>query len=107
MFVIHGVKDEIVPFWNGEQLFLSAPVDMRAKPLWVEDGGHNNLEELLSENNTFFQHIAEFLTDWVPAYSSMLAKHGSQTSSRKLLGTMSSGGQLEKSGINKQSTTPG
>jgi len=89
VFVIHGVKDEIVPFWNGEQLFLSAPIAMRAKPLWVEDGGHNNLEELLSENDAFFQHIAEFLTDWVPAYSSMQSRHGHQVSSRKSLGSMS------------------
>jgi fermentation-respiration switch protein FrsA (DUF1100 family) len=47
VFIIHGVKDEVVPFWHGQALFLAAPVRMRAKPLWVPGGGHNNLEELL------------------------------------------------------------
>lgn len=47
VLVIHGVKDEVVPFWNGEQLFLCAPVSLRAKPLWVPDGGHNDLEDVL------------------------------------------------------------
>lgn len=37
----------IVPFWNGQQLFLATPIKMRAKPLWVQDGCHNNLEEIL------------------------------------------------------------
>ena len=44
VFIIHGTRDEVVPFWNGENLFLAAPVNLRAKPYWIEGGGHNNLE---------------------------------------------------------------
>ncbi len=44
IFVIHGTHDEIVPFYNGEDLFLAASIEYRAKPLWIEGGGHNNLE---------------------------------------------------------------
>ena len=47
VFIIHGVKDEVVPFWHGQELFLAAPIALRARPLWVETGGHNNLEDLL------------------------------------------------------------
>lgn len=43
-FIIHGTKDEIVPFWNGEQLFLACPAEHRAKPYWVDGAGHNNIE---------------------------------------------------------------
>jgi abhydrolase domain-containing protein 17 len=47
VLVVHGTRDEIVPFWNGEDLFLAAPVHWRAKPFWVEGAGHNNIETLL------------------------------------------------------------
>jgi fermentation-respiration switch protein FrsA (DUF1100 family) len=44
VWVIHGTKDEVVPFWNGEELFLSVPIELRAKPFWIDGAGHNNLE---------------------------------------------------------------
>lgn len=47
VLVIHGTRDEIVPFWNGEELFMAAPVAWRAKPFWVEGAGHNNIETML------------------------------------------------------------
>lgn len=47
VFVVHGTRDEIVPFWNGEELFLATPVCWRAKPFWVEGAGHNNIETFL------------------------------------------------------------
>lgn len=31
LLVIHGTRDEIVPFWNGENLFLEAPICWRAR----------------------------------------------------------------------------
>lgn len=40
------LSDEIVPFWNGEELFLSIPVYWRAAPFWVRGAGHNNIEAL-------------------------------------------------------------
>jgi fermentation-respiration switch protein FrsA (DUF1100 family) len=47
LLMIHGTRDEVVPFWNGERLFFVAPVQWRARPLWVEGAGHNNIETLL------------------------------------------------------------
>jgi abhydrolase domain-containing protein 17 len=47
VFVIHGTKDEIVPFQHGEEIFFSTKVEYRAKPLWIDGGGHNNLETFL------------------------------------------------------------
>jgi fermentation-respiration switch protein FrsA (DUF1100 family) len=76
IFVVHGTKDEVVPFWNGQALFLAAPISLRARPFWVQDGCHNNLEELLREDCVFFNQFIEFLSEWVPVYSSSRAKSG-------------------------------
>lgn len=68
VFVIHGTRDEVVPFWNGEGMFLAAPLRLRAKPFWVDGAGHNNLETLTRDEGLFFAQIIEFLLDWVPGY---------------------------------------
>jgi abhydrolase domain-containing protein 17 len=47
LLVIHGTRDEIVPFWNGESLFFAAPVKWRARPMWIDGAGHNNIEIIL------------------------------------------------------------
>lgn len=44
IFIVHGTRDEVVPFWNGEELFFAAQIKWRAKPYWIEGGGHNDLE---------------------------------------------------------------
>ncbi|CAN0398486.1 unnamed protein product, partial [Laminaria digitata] len=47
LFIIHGTRDEVVPFWHGQELFLATPTKWRAKPFWVDGAGHNNVEALL------------------------------------------------------------
>ncbi|CAM9562164.1 unnamed protein product [Phaeothamnion confervicola] len=47
VYIIHGTRDEVVPFWHGEQLFFATPVKWRAKPFWIDGAGHNNIETLL------------------------------------------------------------
>lgn len=69
VFIIHGTRDEIVPFWNGEELFLHAPIEWRACPYWVEQAGHNNIETSFKEDNLFFKRFLEFLQDHVEEYS--------------------------------------
>lgn len=44
VFVIHGTRDEVVPFQNGEELFEAIPKRYKYKPLWVPNGNHNSLE---------------------------------------------------------------
>ena len=68
IFIIHGTRDEIVPFQNGERLFLAAPISVRAKPAWIDGGGHNNLESTFQTE--YFLCFREFLLEWVPVYSS-------------------------------------
>ena len=68
VLVIHGTSDEIVPFWNGETLFLAIPEAWRAKPLWVRGAGHNNIENILSKNplrNEYFVALRDFVSEWV------------------------------------------
>lgn len=70
VYIIHGTRDEIVPFWNGEDLFLAVPVMWRAKPYWVDGAGHNNIETLLREEGIFFMRMREFIDEWVISNSS-------------------------------------
>ena len=63
MLVIHVLNDEIVPFHNGESLYLEVPVEYRAKPLWAE-AGHNNIEIECMDDDSFFQAIREFQAEW-------------------------------------------
>eukprot|EP01041_Mallomonas_annulata_P011367 gene11367-23792_t len=70
VLLVHGTRDEVVPFWNGEDLFLSASKKWRAKPFWVEGAGHNNIETLLRDDGSFFERIREFLEEWVTNYQS-------------------------------------
>jgi fermentation-respiration switch protein FrsA (DUF1100 family) len=49
VLIIHGTRDEIVPFWNGEKLWSKIPIKFRARPYWILGGGHNNLEYYRSE----------------------------------------------------------
>jgi len=64
VFIIHGTRDEVVPFWHGQELFLACKTKWRAKPFWVDGAGHNNIEALLREDGSFFTRINEFLDEW-------------------------------------------
>ncbi|GLD92736.1 hypothetical protein PINS_up001315 [Pythium insidiosum] len=60
--IIHGTRDEVVPFWHGEGLFEMCRQEWRYKPLWVTDAGHNNIEAFLCANGDgFFSHLIEFI----------------------------------------------
>ncbi|TMW66230.1 hypothetical protein Poli38472_003995 [Pythium oligandrum] len=61
--IIHGTRDEVVPFWHGEGLFEQCRQEWRCKPLWVTDAGHNNVEAFLCANgDEFFAHLIEFVS---------------------------------------------
>mmetsp|Transcript_26887 Transcript_26887/g.47436 ORF Transcript_26887/g.47436 Transcript_26887/m.47436 type:complete len:291 (+) Transcript_26887:73-945(+) len=61
VFIVHGTQDEVVPFWHGEDLFMSLAQQWRAKPFWVEGAGHNNIEALLRPTGAFVDKLIEFL----------------------------------------------
>jgi alpha-beta hydrolase superfamily lysophospholipase len=44
VLVMHGTKDEVIPFWHGEKLFQRA--NQPRLSLWVEGAGHSNLAEV-------------------------------------------------------------
>lgn len=64
VLMIHGTRDEIVPFWNGETLFEETPVTWRARPMWIDGASHNNIE-----HGTFEDDLRSFLIEWVPGYA--------------------------------------
>lgn len=41
ILLIHGLKDEIVPFEHSVQLYKKMKI--KYKPLWVRNGDHNNI----------------------------------------------------------------
>jgi fermentation-respiration switch protein FrsA (DUF1100 family) len=47
VLVIHGRKDNVIPFHNGERLFDAAP--QPKSHYWVETAGHNDLEYVAGE----------------------------------------------------------
>jgi hypothetical protein len=73
VFIVHGTQDEVVPFWHGEDLFMSLPQQWRAKPFWVEGAGHNNIEALLRPTGAFVDKLIEFLDLHVSARRGRLA----------------------------------
>ena len=48
ILIVHGTRDEVVPFRMGQQLFAAAPEPKRFYP--IEGAGHNNLMERGGEN---------------------------------------------------------
>lgn len=57
VLVIHGTKDDLIPLWHGERLFLEAKG--RKLSLWVEGAGHNNLYE--TAGNDYKKTLNEFI----------------------------------------------
>ncbi|MFL6300478.1 MAG: alpha/beta hydrolase [Terriglobales bacterium] len=47
VMVIHGRRDNVIPFSNGERLFAAAPEPK--ENFWVENAGHNDLEFAVGE----------------------------------------------------------
>ena len=58
VLVIHGKRDEVIPFWHGERLFQGA--NQPKHSFWVESAGHNNLFEVAGSR--YAQVLREFVT---------------------------------------------
>ena len=64
VFVIHGRRDEIVPFYHAEELH--AKSKNKYPPYYVEGAGHNNVEKFASDYlvriRQFISHVDELVT---------------------------------------------
>lgn len=56
VLIMHGERDEIIPFWHGEKLYEAAPEPKRS--LWVKQAGHDDLPEVAGDR--FDQALKEF-----------------------------------------------
>jgi fermentation-respiration switch protein FrsA (DUF1100 family) len=61
--VVHGTSDQIVPFYHSEKLFEALPPDCRAKPLYIEGMGHNNVHSVVRP--MFIERLVEYLDEYV------------------------------------------
>lgn len=59
VYIVHGTKDEIVPFWHGQDLHRHSKLCAQYDPFWVEGGGHNNLEIIARE--PFYERFQSYL----------------------------------------------
>ena len=66
VFILHGSRDEVVPYWHGQELYLALQEPFRYKPFWVEGAGHNNIEMMCREDCSFFNRLNEFLDFLAP-----------------------------------------
>ena len=64
VYVIHGRRDEIVPFYHAERLVANLKKKFRYDPFYVDGAGHNNVEKFapdyLVRVRQFIQHVDEF-----------------------------------------------
>lgn len=63
VMVIHGTKDQIVPFHHSEQLLSVVDPQFRATPLLIEGMGHNNIHPMVRP--LFVERIAEFVKEHI------------------------------------------
>jgi len=59
VYIVHGTKDEITPFWHAEDLVRNTREECAYPPFYVENGGHNNLEIVARQQ--FWDNFRKFL----------------------------------------------
>ena len=53
--IIHSIKDEIIPFYHGKELYKAAK--NKFKPLYIDGTGHNNIDRI---SDDVFKHMSKF-----------------------------------------------
>jgi len=61
--LVHGTADQIVPFNHSERLYDALPKESRARPLYIEGMGHNNVHSVVRP--MFVARLNEFLDEHV------------------------------------------
>jgi len=59
VYIVHGTKDEIIPYWHAEGLIRNCRRGSQYPPYIVENGGHNNLE--IVARQPFYDNFLKFL----------------------------------------------
>lgn len=59
--LVHGTADQIVPFNHSERLFEALPKESRARPLYIEGMGHNNVHSVVRP--MFVARLNEYLDE--------------------------------------------
>lgn len=79
VLVIHGKRDDVIPFWHGEKLFQEAHQPKFS--LWVDSAGHNNLHYVAGNRYGETLHaFSRFLESREPSeYVFSLAIHAGKT----------------------------
>jgi len=62
IYIIHGTKDRLIPFFNSERLKAIRPDDIHLHR--VEGAGHNNLPEFAEYHEFIYQRLNEASIDW-------------------------------------------
>lgn len=63
LLLVHGTADQIVPFNHSERLFQALPPESRARPLFIEGMGHNNVHSVVRP--MFVARLNEYLEEHV------------------------------------------
>lgn len=61
VFIMHGQRDDIIPFYHGYRLHKAIPPPLRWPPYFPAVAGHNDLME--SDMRSYFGEISSFLHD--------------------------------------------
>ena len=63
VILVHGRSDQIVPFHHSERLFTALSPSCRAKPLFIDGMGHNNVHAEVRP--MFVDRLSEFLSQHI------------------------------------------
>ena len=71
VILVHGTADQIVPFNHSERLYEALPRKSRARPLYIEGMGHNNVHSVVRP--MFISRLKDFLEEHI--YPQMRTSH--------------------------------
>jgi pimeloyl-ACP methyl ester carboxylesterase len=63
VFIIHGRNDEEIPFRHAIEVYNAIPRPLTRPPLWVENAGHNDIINVLGDQQ-FFSQIKFFIDEF-------------------------------------------
>ncbi|CAN0077491.1 unnamed protein product [Ectocarpus sp. 4 AP-2014] len=61
VMVMHGARDEEVPWEHGKGIFEAVPEPLRRRPWWVPDRGHNDICEGRRHLREYFARLSAFV----------------------------------------------